>query len=204
MFGGKAVVVILDRDSEAPDRARYEYRLLATKKTSTLQKEVVEAGEQGVGFRPDDRRGYGDWPCGSRRDPAPKGAVVHARALLAFVRALSLLSAFLAHSTPLAHAPGDPAITLFPGFLDSPEAPKPPGGWRTGCDLSRARPERPDARRERRIPAIDPKRLGGILERTKAPDRHHTSPGSPNFCFSAAASALSIARTVCLFNRKRV
>ena len=50
MFGGKAVVVILDRDSEAPDRARYEYRLLATKKTSTLQKEVVEAGEQGFGF----------------------------------------------------------------------------------------------------------------------------------------------------------
>lgn len=48
-FGGKEVVAILER---APDAkiVRYEYRLLATKKTSTMQKELSEAGEQGFGF----------------------------------------------------------------------------------------------------------------------------------------------------------
>ena len=48
-FGGKEVVAILEN---APDATvvRYEYRLLATKKTSTLQKELSEAGEQGYGF----------------------------------------------------------------------------------------------------------------------------------------------------------
>jgi hypothetical protein len=48
-FGGKEVVAILEK---APDAkiVRYEYRLLATKKTSTLQKELAEAGDQGFGF----------------------------------------------------------------------------------------------------------------------------------------------------------
>ena len=48
-FGGKEVVAILER---APDAkiVRYEYRLLATKKTSTMQKELAEAGDQGYGF----------------------------------------------------------------------------------------------------------------------------------------------------------
>lgn len=48
-FGGKEVVAILEK---APDTTmvRYEYRLLATKKTSTMQKELGEAGEQGFGF----------------------------------------------------------------------------------------------------------------------------------------------------------
>jgi hypothetical protein len=49
-FGGKEVVAILERDPNLSDKARYEYRLLATKKTSTLQKELAEAGEQGFGF----------------------------------------------------------------------------------------------------------------------------------------------------------
>ena len=45
-FGGKEVVIILERDREfKPDR--FEYRLLATKKTSTMQKELMEAGGQG-------------------------------------------------------------------------------------------------------------------------------------------------------------
>jgi hypothetical protein len=48
-FGGKEVVVILERDGHA-EKARYEYRLLATKKTSTLQKELGEAGDQGFDF----------------------------------------------------------------------------------------------------------------------------------------------------------
>lgn len=49
-FGGKEVVVILERDETSPQQKRFEYRLLATKKTSTLQKELGEAGEQGFAF----------------------------------------------------------------------------------------------------------------------------------------------------------
>jgi hypothetical protein len=49
-FGGKEVVTILERDREAANPVRFEYRLLATKKTSTLQKELAEAGEQGFEF----------------------------------------------------------------------------------------------------------------------------------------------------------
>ncbi len=48
-FGGKEVVVILERNATAP-AARYEYRLFATKKTSTMQKELAEAGDQGFEF----------------------------------------------------------------------------------------------------------------------------------------------------------
>lgn len=45
-FGGRQVSVILERDlSEQANR--YSYRLLATKKTSTMQKELTEAGEAG-------------------------------------------------------------------------------------------------------------------------------------------------------------
>jgi hypothetical protein len=47
MFGGSEVAVILERDPAAPERRRYEYKLIATKKTSTLQKELQEAGQQG-------------------------------------------------------------------------------------------------------------------------------------------------------------
>jgi len=50
MFGGKEVVVILERNNEAPAKDRHEYRLMATKKTSTLQKELADAGEQGYDF----------------------------------------------------------------------------------------------------------------------------------------------------------
>ena len=48
-FGGQEVVAILERDPDAPI-VRYEYRLLASKKTSTLQKELAEAGEAGFTF----------------------------------------------------------------------------------------------------------------------------------------------------------
>ncbi len=48
-FGGKEVVVILERDSEAKP-AQWEYKLLATKKTSTMQKELNEAGAEGFIF----------------------------------------------------------------------------------------------------------------------------------------------------------
>jgi hypothetical protein len=50
MFGGKEVVVILERNGDAPAKERHEYLLMATKKTSTLQKELSEAGEQGYDF----------------------------------------------------------------------------------------------------------------------------------------------------------
>lgn len=49
MFGGKEVVVILEKDKEAAP-SRYEYRLLATSKTSTMQKELQEAGDVGFEF----------------------------------------------------------------------------------------------------------------------------------------------------------
>ena len=45
-FGGDEVVVILERDKEAAPRPS-EYKLLATSKTSTLQKEIQEAGAAG-------------------------------------------------------------------------------------------------------------------------------------------------------------
>jgi hypothetical protein len=45
-FGGKEVVVILERDREGP-RKRFEYRLLATTKTGTMEKELLEASDLG-------------------------------------------------------------------------------------------------------------------------------------------------------------
>jgi hypothetical protein len=48
-FGGKEVVVILERDAEARPM-KWEYKLLATKKTSTMQKELNEAGSDGFVF----------------------------------------------------------------------------------------------------------------------------------------------------------
>jgi hypothetical protein len=50
MFGGKEVVVILERDREVTSKDRWEYRLLATSKTSTMQKELSEAGAQGFEY----------------------------------------------------------------------------------------------------------------------------------------------------------
>lgn len=48
LFGGKEVTCILERHREAkPEPGRYEYKLLATSKTSTLQKELTQIGEQG-------------------------------------------------------------------------------------------------------------------------------------------------------------
>lgn len=49
-FGGKEVVAILERTRDLEVPRRFEYRLLATKKTSTMQKELQEAGEQGFEF----------------------------------------------------------------------------------------------------------------------------------------------------------
>jgi len=48
-FGGKEVVVILERDKDAPPQ-HWQYFLLATSKTSTLQKELKQSGESGYDF----------------------------------------------------------------------------------------------------------------------------------------------------------
>lgn len=45
-FGGDEVVCILERDKDAGD-ARGQYRLVATTKTSTLEKELADAGAAG-------------------------------------------------------------------------------------------------------------------------------------------------------------
>lgn len=49
-FGGQEVIVILELDRSQKDRPRYEYKLLATSKTSTMQKELEEAGAAGFEF----------------------------------------------------------------------------------------------------------------------------------------------------------
>jgi hypothetical protein len=45
-FGGREVSVILERDAVTSAK-RFQYRLLATSKTSTMQKELQEAGDAG-------------------------------------------------------------------------------------------------------------------------------------------------------------
>ena len=46
-FGGNEVSVILERDLSSSGRRRFEYKLIATSKTSTLQKELQGIGSQG-------------------------------------------------------------------------------------------------------------------------------------------------------------
>ena len=45
--GGQEVVAIVERPANFDTDVRYEYRLLATNKTSTMQKELNEAGAEG-------------------------------------------------------------------------------------------------------------------------------------------------------------
>lgn len=42
-FGGQEVVVILEKDESLPSQLFFEYKLLATKKTSTMERELNEA-----------------------------------------------------------------------------------------------------------------------------------------------------------------
>ena len=46
-FGGEETVVIAEKASGAPGTSRYEYRLVATSKTSTLEQELKELTDQG-------------------------------------------------------------------------------------------------------------------------------------------------------------
>jgi hypothetical protein len=47
LFGGEEVVVILEKDPSAASKTHWEYRLLATSKTSTMEKELREISELG-------------------------------------------------------------------------------------------------------------------------------------------------------------
>lgn len=46
-FGGRETTALLQRSSEAAEVVRYEYRLAATSRTSTMQKELQELADQG-------------------------------------------------------------------------------------------------------------------------------------------------------------
>ena len=45
-FGGREVVVILEREIGSPHKT-YSYKLLATSRTKTMEKELNQAGEEG-------------------------------------------------------------------------------------------------------------------------------------------------------------
>lgn len=47
LFGGREVACILEKDLEREPTIKFEYRLLATTRTSTMQKELQEASDQG-------------------------------------------------------------------------------------------------------------------------------------------------------------
>lgn len=49
-LGGREVVVVMSKPANAPPAQRYEYELLATNKTSTMQKEMREAGAEGFRY----------------------------------------------------------------------------------------------------------------------------------------------------------
>lgn len=46
-FGGKEVIVVMTKDLDAPKPASRQYKLLATSKTGTMQKEIQRAGDEG-------------------------------------------------------------------------------------------------------------------------------------------------------------
>jgi hypothetical protein len=50
-FGGSEVVVVMSRDRESTVKTRLEYKLLATSKTSTMQKEMQQAGDAGFEYK---------------------------------------------------------------------------------------------------------------------------------------------------------
>ncbi len=50
-FGGSDVVVVMSKDRENQNQGHYRYKLLATSKTSTMQKELQRAGDEGFEYR---------------------------------------------------------------------------------------------------------------------------------------------------------
>ncbi|MBS1797192.1 MAG: hypothetical protein JSS81_25420 [Acidobacteria bacterium] len=49
-FGGAEVVIIMSKPANADSRGRYRYKLLATSRTSTMQKELQQAGDNGFEY----------------------------------------------------------------------------------------------------------------------------------------------------------
>ena len=49
-LGGREVVVVMSKPANTPAAQLYEYELLATKKTSTMQKELRQAGAEGFRY----------------------------------------------------------------------------------------------------------------------------------------------------------
>ncbi len=50
-FGGSEVVVVMSKDPESQNQGDYQFKLLATSKTSTMQKELQETGDEGFEYR---------------------------------------------------------------------------------------------------------------------------------------------------------
>src|SRR5215203_2666945 len=50
-FGGSEALVVMVRPKDGNHEARFDYQLLATSKTSTMQKELQEAGDEGFEHR---------------------------------------------------------------------------------------------------------------------------------------------------------
>ena len=50
-FGGSEVLVIMSKNSDTNASGRFQYKLLATSKTSTMQKEIQEAGDNGFEYK---------------------------------------------------------------------------------------------------------------------------------------------------------
>ena len=49
-LGGKEVVAVMSKSADIPANQRYEYKLLATSKTATMQKELRQAGAEGFHY----------------------------------------------------------------------------------------------------------------------------------------------------------
>ena len=47
LFGGQEAAAILERNSEQPRKMRYEFRLIATSRSSTLESELQQAADEG-------------------------------------------------------------------------------------------------------------------------------------------------------------
>lgn len=50
-FGGSEVLVIMSKPTNAESGGRFQYKLLATSKTSTMQKEMQEVGDSGFEYK---------------------------------------------------------------------------------------------------------------------------------------------------------
>jgi hypothetical protein len=50
-FGGKEIVAIMSKPSGSPERPCFDYQLLATSRTSTMQQELQEVGQDGFLYR---------------------------------------------------------------------------------------------------------------------------------------------------------